>query len=75
MASAGSGNTPTWSALGTIASQNANAVAITGGTIAGTTITTSTVNAITVGSNASGTKTISASLPAGGSNGDIWYKI
>ena len=61
--------------LGTMSSQNANAVAITGGTIAGTTITTSTVNAITVGSNASGTKTISASLPAGGSNGDIWYQI
>ena len=70
MASAGSGNTPTWSALGTIASQNSNAVTITGGTITGT-----TVNSITVGSNASGTKTISASTPTGGSSGDVWYQI
>ena len=61
--------------LGTMSSQNANAVAITGGTIAGTTITTSTVNAVTVGSNASGTKTISTSAPSGGANGDVWYQI
>jgi hypothetical protein len=70
MASAGSGNTPTWSALGTIASQNSNAVTITGGTITGT-----TVNSVTVGTNASGAKTISASAPAGGSSGDVWYQI
>ena len=68
MASAGSGNTPTWSALGTIASQNANAVTITGGTINSITVTT-------IGSNATGTKTISASAPAGGSSGDVWYQI
>jgi hypothetical protein len=68
MASAGSGNTPTWSALGTIASQNSNAVTITGGTINSITVTT-------IGSNATGTKTISASAPAGGSSGDVWYQI
>jgi hypothetical protein len=67
MVSAGSG-TPTWVTLGTIASQNANAVTITGGTINSITVTT-------IGSNATGTKTISASAPAGGSSGDVWYQI
>jgi hypothetical protein len=57
-------------ALGTMSSQNANAVAITGGTITGTTI-----NTFTVGSNATGTKTISTSTPTGGSDGDIWYQV
>ena len=61
--------------LGTMSTQNANAVAITGGTIAGTTITSSTVNAVTVGTNASGAKTVSTSTPAGGADGDIWYQI
>jgi hypothetical protein len=61
-------NTPTWSTLGTIASQNANNVTITGGTINSITVTT-------IGSNATGTKTISASAPAGGSSGDVWYQI
>ena len=37
------------SGLGTIATQNANAVAITGGTIAGATITGSTINSTTIG--------------------------
>ena len=37
LVSAGS-NTPTWSTLGTMSSQNATAVAITGGTINGTTL-------------------------------------
>jgi len=37
LVSAGTSNTPTWSTLGTIASQNANAVTITGGTITGIT--------------------------------------
>jgi hypothetical protein len=55
--------------LGTMSSQNANAVAITGGTITGT-----TVNTVTVGSNASGTKTVSTAAPTGGSNGDVWYR-
>ena len=57
-------------ALGTMSQQNANAVAITGGTIAGTTI-----NTFTVGSNATGTKTVSTSAPAGGADGDIWYQV
>ena len=81
-----------------MSTQNANAVAITGGTINGTTIgastpaagtfstltsasvaiTGGTINSITVttiGTNASGTKTISSSAPAGGSSGDVWYRI
>ena len=28
----------------------------------------------TAGSNANGTRTVSASAPSGGSDGDIWYK-
>lgn len=67
-------------ALGTISSQDADDVAITGGSISGVTmssatLTSSTVNSVTVGSNASGTKTISSSSPAGGSSGDVWYKV
>lgn len=66
--------------LGTMASQNASAVAITGGTIAGTaisgaTITSSTVGGLTLGTNGTGTKTISTSTPTGGSDGDIWYQV
>jgi hypothetical protein len=57
--------------LGTMASQNASAVAITGGTMAGV---TGTLNSVTVGSNGSGTKTISTSTPSGGSDGDVWYR-
>lgn len=38
LVSAGSGNTPTWTTLATMASQNANAVTISGGTINGTTL-------------------------------------
>ena len=56
--------------LGTLSSQDADAVAITGGTIAGTTI-----NTYTVGSNSVGARTVSTSSPTGGSNGDIWYKV
>lgn len=55
--------------LGTMSTQNANAVAITGGAITGTTI-----NTFTVGSNATGTKTVSTGTPSGGSDGDIWYR-
>ena len=62
-------------ALGTMSTQNASAVAITGGTASGMTITSSTVNSVTVGSNGSGAKTISSSTPAGGSSGDVWYKV
>lgn len=61
--------------LGTISSQNANAVAITGGTLANVALTTSTVNGSTPGSNAVGARTVSTSSPTGGSDGDIWYKV
>jgi hypothetical protein len=56
--------------LGTMSSQNANAVAITGGTISGTTI-----NSNVVGSNSVGARTVSTSSPTGGNNGDIWYRV
>ena len=58
--------------LGTIATQAANSVAITGGTIAGT-----TVNTFIVGSNTVGTRHISSSNPTNGdgADGDLWYKI
>ena len=55
--------------LGTMSTQNSNTVAVTGGTLTGT-----TVNSVTVGTNASGARTVSNSAPSGGSNGDIWYK-
>jgi hypothetical protein len=90
-------------ALGTMSSQNASSVAITGGTINGTTIggttaavgtfstlntsgaaitggtwtTGGSINSIsvtTIGTNASGTKTVSTSSPTGGADGDIWYQ-
>jgi hypothetical protein len=57
-------------ALGTMSTQNANAVAITGGTLVGV-----TVGGVTIGTNASGTKTVSTSDPSGGVNGDVWYKV
>lgn len=57
--------------LGTMSTQNANAVAITGGTVAGI---TGSINSVTPGSNASGARTVSTGSPSGGSNGDIWYK-
>lgn len=57
-------------ALGTMSSQNANNVNITGGSITGTNI-----NTYTVGSNATGNKTVSTSTPSGGSDGDVWYQI
>jgi hypothetical protein len=55
--------------LGTMSTQNAGAVAITGGTITG-----ATVNTVTVGSNASGAKVISTGTPSGGADGDVWYR-
>ena len=54
--------------LGTMALQNANNVAITGGTINALTVTS-------MGTNSYGTRTISTSAPSGGSNGDIWYQV
>ena len=70
LTSNGAGSLPNWETVGTMSTQNANAVAITGGTITGT-----KVNNVTVGTNASGNKTISSSAPSGGQNGDIWYQI
>jgi hypothetical protein len=61
--------TPITGTLGTMSTQNANAVAITGGTVAGV-----TVGGFTIGTNASGAKTVSTSAPSGGSSGDIWYR-
>jgi hypothetical protein len=113
--------------LGTMSTQNANAVAVTGGTISGVTISGSTLygTAISagsfvigsvytiasvgttsftavgasantvgitfiatgvgtgtgtaysyfVGSNSTGSKTISTSTPSGGNDGDIWYQV
>ena len=55
--------------LGSIATQDSSAVDITGGTLTGT-----TVNSVTVGTNGSGTRTVSTLAPSGGSNGDIWYR-
>jgi hypothetical protein len=65
-------------ALGTMSTQNAGAVSITGGAISATTITTGTINGLTttsLGTNAYGAKTVSASTPTGGANGDIWYQV
>jgi hypothetical protein len=61
--------------LGTMSTQNASAVAITGGTVSGVAITSSTVGGLTLGTNGTGTKTISTSTPTGGSDGDIWYQV
>jgi len=58
--------------LGTMSTQNASAVAITGGTLAGV---TGTINSVTLGTNGSGARTVSTSAPSGGSNGDIWYRV
>ena len=65
------------SALGTQASQNSDAVDITGGTIGGTTKTgRSNIIAMSdIGSNAIGNKTISSLSPTGGVDGDVWYKV
>ena len=63
--------------LGTISTQNSNAVSITGGTIGGTT-KTGRSNAIVmanIGTNATGNKTISSLSPTGGVDGDVWYKV
>ena len=63
--------------LGTIASQDANAVAITGGIINGTTKTGQfdEIEMAKIGTNAIGKKTISSLSPSGGVDGDVWYKV
>jgi len=49
-------------------------VTITGGTwTTGGSI--NSVSVTTIGSNATGTKTVSSSTPTGGSDGDIWYQV
>ena len=58
--------------LGTLSSQDSDAVAITGGTVAGI---TGSINSVTPGSNSVGARTVSTSSPTGGNNGDIWYKV
>jgi hypothetical protein len=65
-------------ALGTLSTQDADAVSITGGDISATDITTGTINSLTttsLGTNAYGTKTVSSSTPTGGANGDLWYQV
>ena len=64
-------------ALGTISDQDANAVAITGGVINGTTKTGQDDSIIMaqIGSNAIGKKTVSSLTPSGGVDGDVWYKV
>jgi len=63
--------------LGTIAKQDANAVAIIGGTIGGATKTgqDNSVFMREIGTNAVGKKTVSSLSPSGGVSGDVWYKV
>ena len=78
LVSAGGANTPTWSTLGTMASQSASAVAITGGTITGITdltvadggtgASTITANSVILGNGAS---TLSGNLVAPSTSGNI----
>jgi len=55
--------------LGTMSTQNATTVAITGGTVSGV-----IVGGSTIGTNCTGNKTISISGAVGGSSGDVWYR-
>ena len=84
LVSAGSSNTPTWSTLGTMASQSANAVAITGGTITGITdltvadggtgSSTLSANAVLLGNGTSALQTVAPSTSGNvlTSNGTTW---
>ena len=65
------------SSLGTIATQDANDVAITGGIIKGTTKTGQfdEIAMSLIGTNAVGKKTVSSLSPTGGVDGDVWYKV
>jgi hypothetical protein len=84
LVSAGGANTPTWSALGTMASQNASAVAITGGTITGITdlsvadggtgVSTLLANAVLLGNGTSALQTVAPSTSGNilTSNGTTW---
>jgi hypothetical protein len=76
--SAGGANTPTWSTLGTMSSQSASAVAITGGTITGITDLTVadggtgassiTANSVILGN---GTSALSGNLVAPSTSGNV----
>jgi hypothetical protein len=76
--SAGGSNTPTWSTLGTMASQNSTTVAITGGTITGITDLTVadcgtgassiTANSVILGN---GTSALSGNLVAPSTSGNV----
>jgi len=78
LVSAGTSNTPTWSTLGTMASQSASAVAITGGTITGITdltvadggtgASTITANSVILGN---GTSALSGNLVAPSTAGNV----
>jgi hypothetical protein len=78
LVSAGGSNTPTWSTLGTMAAQNASAVAITGGTITGITdltvadggtgASTITANSVILGNGASA---LSGNLVAPSTSGNV----
>ena len=63
--------------LGTISTQDSDAVAITGGVINGTTKTgqSDSIVMAEIGSNSIGNKTISSLTPSGGVDGDVWYKV
>jgi hypothetical protein len=78
LVSAGGANTPTWSTLGTMASQSASAVAITGGTITGITdltvadggtgASTITANSVILGN---GSSALSGNLVAPSTSGNV----
>jgi hypothetical protein len=78
LVSAGGSNTPTWSTLGTMASQNSTTVAITGGTITGITDLTVadggtgassiTANSVILGN---GTSALSGNLVAPSTSGNV----
>ena len=63
--------------LGTISTQDSDAVAITGGVINCTTTTGQgdSIVMAEIGTNAVGAKTVSSLSPSGGSDGDVWYKV
>ena len=54
--------------LGNMSAQASSNVTITGGSINSITVST-------IGSNSTGTKTISTAAPTGGVNGDVWYRV
>ena len=63
--------------LGTMSTQDSDAVSITGGVINGTTTTGQgdSIVMAEIGTNAVGSKTVSSLSPSGGSDGDVWYKV